>query len=243
MEARTRSFAMKMKRIAILALAVTGMAIVLSPNQLAAQDPMQNPPSPTNQNQQTGAPGYSNQTGASGTQATTMRDTLGAPGETGQQMQDKIFVQKATEGGIAQVQLGKLAVQKGSPEVKEFAQKMIDDHTATNKEMANVADSIGTMLPRKMNKDDQAEYNKLNGLSGDEFDKEYILYVAKGHREDMREFRMEVSVAADPGLQAEVAKAATMTREHLMMLTKLAKDKGVELPARPSRPATPPAGE
>jgi len=233
---------MKMKRIALLALAVTGMATALLPTQLAAQDPTQIPQTPQNQNQQTGAPGYSNQTGAAATTNTTMRDTLGAPGETGQQMQDKLFVQKATEGGIAQVQFGKLALQKGSPEVKEFAQKMIDDHTALNKEMANVADSIGTMLPRKMSKDDQAEYNKLNGLSGDEFDKEYILYIAKGHREDMRNFRMEVSVAADPELQAEVAKAAMTIREHLMMLTKLAKDKGVELPARPPRPATPPAG-
>jgi putative membrane protein len=233
---------MKMKRIALLALAVTGMATVLSPGQLAAQDPTQIPQSPQNQNQQTGAPGYSNQTGAAAAPGTTMRDTMGAPGETGQQMQDKLFVQKATEGGIAQVQLGKLALQKGSPEVKDFAQKMIDDHTAMNKEMANVADSIGTMLPRKMSKDAQAEYNKLSGLSGDEFDKEYILYEAKGHREDMRDFRMEVSVAVDPGLQAEVARAATMTREHLMMLTKLAKDKGVELPARPPRPATPPTG-
>lgn len=233
---------MKMKRIALLALAVTGMATVLLPTQLAAQDPTQIPQNPQNQNQQTGTPGYSNQTGAAATPSTTMRDTMGAPGETGQQMQDKIFVQKATEGGIAEVQLGKLAVQKGGPEVKEFAQKMIDDHSAMNKEMANVADSIGTMLPRKMSKDAQAEYNKLNGLSGDEFDKEYILYEAKGHREDMRDFRMEVSVAVDQGLQAEVARAATMTREHLMLLTKLAKDKGVELPARPPRPATPPAG-
>ncbi len=225
---------MKMKRIAILALAVGGIATAVLPAHLAAQDPMQNPAAPANQNQQPGA---------AAAQSTSMRDSLGAPGETGQQMQDKLFVQKATEGGIAQVQLGRLAVQKGGPEVKEFAQKMIDDHTAMNKDMANVADSIGTMLPRKMNKEDQAEYDKLNGLSGDNFDKEYILYVAKAHREDMRNFRMEVSVASDPGLQAEVAKAATMTREHLMMLTKLAKDKGVELPARPARPATPPAGQ
>jgi putative membrane protein len=168
-----------------------------------------------------------------------MPNSLGAPGETGQQMQDKLFVSKATEGGIAQVQMGKLALQKGSPEVKEFAQKMIDDHTATNKDLANVADELGTMLPRKMNKDDQAEYDKLKALSGDDFDKEYILYMAKEHREDMRDFRMEAAAASDQGLQTEVVKAAMVIRQHLMMLAKLAKDKGIELPARPPRPATP----
>jgi putative membrane protein len=207
---------MNKNRISGFTLAVSVAAVVLSPSLLVAQDPPSQVP-------QTPAPG-----------------SLGAPGETGQQMQDKLFVQKATQGGIAQIQLAKLAVQKGSPDVKDFAQKMIDDHTAINKDMATVADEIGTMLPRKMSKDDQAEYDKLNALSGDAFDKEYILYVAKGHREDMRDFRMEVTAAADQGLQAEVAKAAGIIRNHLMMIAKLAKDKGVELPARPAHPPTAP---
>jgi putative membrane protein len=100
------------------------------------------------------------------------------------------------------------------------------------------------MLPKKMNKDDQAEYDKLNGLSGDAFDKEYILFMAKAHREDLHEFRTEASVAADPGLAAEVVKAAGMIRDHLMLLTKLAADKGVTLPPRPARPGgPPPAGQ
>ena len=173
-----------------------------------------------------------------------MRETLGAPGQTGQEMLDKQFVQKAAAAGIAEVKLGMLAVQKGGPEVKAFGQKMVDDHTEINKEMADVADSLGTMLPKKMGKDDQAEYDKLNGLSGDAFDKEYILFMTKAHREDLHEFRTEASVAADPGLAAEVVKAAGMIREHLMLLTKLAADKGVTLPPRPARPAAaPPAGQ
>jgi len=107
-----------------------------------------------------------------------------------------------------------------------------------------VADGLGVMLPKKMAKDDQAEYDKLNGLSGDAFDKEYILYMAKAHRQDLHDFRTEASVAADPGLAAEVVKAALVIRDHLTMLTKLAADKGVTLPPRPARPAAaPPAGQ
>src|SRR5271168_1898213 len=55
----------------------------------------------------------------------SMQDSIGNNGETGQMMKDKMFLQKAAEGGIAEVELGKLAVQKASSDdVKAFAQKM-----------------------------------------------------------------------------------------------------------------------
>jgi len=80
----------------------------------------------------------------------------------------------ATEDGIADVMLGRLAVEKGGLDVKTLAQKMVDDHTAINKDMATVADALGVLLPKKMNKDDQAEYDKLNGLAAG-LDTEYII--------------------------------------------------------------------
>ena len=110
-----------------------------------------------------------------------MRETLGAPGVRGQQLADKEFLHTATEDGIADVKLGQLAVEKGGPDVKTLAQKMVDDHTAINKDMATVADALGVLLPKKMNKDDQAEYDKLNGLAGKDFDTEYIIFITKAH--------------------------------------------------------------
>jgi putative membrane protein len=219
--------------VAILRFAVLGAAVLLLPAALMGQmDPNQPPPLPQNQNPNSPQPSPS-----------SMRETLGAPGQTGQQMVDKQFIRTAAEGGIAEVKLGLLATQKGGPEVKTFGQKMVDDHTAINKDMGTVADELGVMLPKKMNKDDQAEYDKLNGLSGDAFDKEYILFMSKAHRQDLHDFRTEASVAADPELQSEVVKASMVIRDHLMMVTKLAGEKGVVLPPRPPRPnGPPPAG-
>ncbi len=168
--------------------------------------------------------------------STSMRDTLGAPGQVGQEMVDKQFMQSAAEGGIGEVKLGMLATQKGGPEVKELGQKIVDDRTAVNKDLAAVADTLGVMLPKKTSKDAQAEYNKLSGLSGDAFDKEYLFYAVREHRQSLRDFRTEAAVAADPGLQAEVVKASMMIREHVIMASKLAMDKGVPLPPRPPRP-------
>ena len=172
---------------------------------------------------------------------TNMRDSLGSPGTTGRQMRDDEFLRQATEGGIAQIEFGKLAVQKGDAPVKEFAQTMIDDHTTINKNLSGVADQLGVMVPTKMNKEDQAEYKKLSSLSGDAFNREYVTVEVRDHREDLHQFRLEMMNAADQNLQNEVAKEAPTLREHMQLASKLAEDKGVPVPPRPPRPGAPPA--
>jgi putative membrane protein len=165
-------------------------------------------------------------------------DSTSIPGDSIQDMQDKAFLRKAAEGGMAEIQLGKLATEKASAEdVKAFGRKMVDDHTQLNNEMAPIAQSKGVALPRKMSKADQAEYDKLNTLSGDAFDKEYIAYMVKDHHADLREFRTEAASTNDPDLKAAVDKAAQVIREHMVLADKLAHDKGIAAPGRGNKPA------
>jgi putative membrane protein len=186
-----------------------------------------------------GAPGATPSTGMQTGQAASMRDSLGAPGEVGQQLLDKQFVRTAAEDGLVDVKLATLAEQKGGPEVKTLAQTLVDDHTAMNKDLATVADSLGVMLPKKLNKDDQAEYDKLSGLSGKDFDTEYLSYIVKAHWQKLHAFYMEASVAADPGLQSEVVKSMQTMHQHLGLIAKTATAEGITLPPRPPRPAAP----
>jgi putative membrane protein len=161
-----------------------------------------------------------------------MQDSAPNSGDVGQVMQDKMFLRKAAEGGIAEVKLGQLAAQKGSSDdVKAFGQKMVDDHTRLNKEMAQVADSMGVMLPKSMNKEDQAEYDKLNALSGNDFDVEYLSFMVKDHHKDLHEFRIEAASHADPTLRDEVVKASAVIHEHTVMVDRLARAKGIPVPA------------
>ena len=226
-------------------LSAFGAAVLLVPSVLIGQmDPTANPgttpypQSPQGINQPApGATGSNPPTGAQVPQTSRMSDTLGSPGLTGQQMLDKQFVRAAVEGGLANVKLGELAQQKGSPEVKELAEEMVTDHTAMNKDMANVADQIGVQLPKKMGKDGQKEYDKLSSLSGKDFDTEYVSYMAKAHYDDLHKFHMEASVAADEDLTAEVVKALGMMHQHLGLISKMATAEGITLPPRPPRPA------
>jgi putative membrane protein len=156
-------------------------------------------------------------------------------------MKDKMFLRKATEGGLAEVQLGKLASEKAaSQDVKDFGQKISDERAKLNTSMAEVADSIGMRLPKNLNKADQAQYDKLSTLSGEAFDKEYLSCIVKDHHEDLREFRMESASTTDPELKAAVDNGAKIIREHLVLASKLATQNGVPIPTRGGKPAPPP---
>jgi putative membrane protein len=66
---------------------------------------------------------------------------------------DKIFVKRAMQGSIAEVQLGELTLQKSNnDQVKQFARKMIDDHTKLNEQMRPVAQQLGVEIPTEVSK-------------------------------------------------------------------------------------------
>ena len=168
------------------------------------------------------------------------QDSAPNAGDVGQVMEDKMFLRKAAEGGIAEVKLGQLAAQKASSDdVKAFGQKMVDDHTKLNNQMAQVADSLGVMLPKSMNKEDQAEYDKLNGLSGNDFDTEYLSLMVKDHHKDLHEFRIEAASRADQTLHDAVVQAETIIHDHTVMVDKLARAKGIPIPAHGAHKPTP----
>jgi putative membrane protein len=161
----------------------------------------------------------------------SMQDSVGSSGTRTDEMKDKMFLRQAAEGGLAEVQFGQLATQKGgSDEVKAFGQKMIEDHSALNKEIEDAADSAGVMLPKRMNKESQTEYDNLNGLSGDAFDAEYLTLMVKAHHKDLRDFRMESVSTQNPALREIVVKGQRVIYGHMVMVDKLAKSKGIEVP-------------
>jgi putative membrane protein len=203
-------------RTAFFAMAITSPALLFG-----QFDPMA---VPTSQSQ----PNRAQQTPNPATQ-----DAGPNAGDVGQAMEDKMFLRKAAEGGIAEVKYGQLAAQKGGDEVKAFGQKMVDDYTKLNTEIAQIADSMGVMLPKAMNKEDQMEYDKLDKLSGDAFDKEYLTLMVKDHHQDLHEFRVEAASRTDPTLHDEVVKAESVIHDHKLMVDKLARERGIPIPVRP----------
>jgi putative membrane protein len=105
-------------------------------------------------------------------------DNTGAAGEkTGMGnmgSQDHDFVMDAAMGGLMEVELGRIAAQKGMSEsVKQFGQRMVDDHSKANEELMSLASSKGMTLPTALDEKHQKDVTKLSAMSGAEFDRAY----------------------------------------------------------------------
>ena len=136
---------------------------------------------------------------------------------------DKKFVETALKGGMAEIELGKLALEKGtSADVKTFAQKMIDDHGKLGDKMKTVAGDVGVTPPTSIPVADDALEAKLKLLSGDSFDKAYISAMVKDHKEDLEDFNKEIASGTSPEVKKAATEGKTVISQHYMMIRKIA---------------------
>jgi putative membrane protein len=143
---------------------------------------------------------------------------------TGQASQsDKHFVREALMGGMAEIQLGQLASQKGSADdVKQFGQKMVEDHTRLGEQMKGVAGQIGVTPPAGLSAKDQALKTRLEGLSGAQFDRAYIRAMVKDHENDLQAFKSEAANASSPAVKDAASQGEKVVSEHLNMIEQIA---------------------
>jgi putative membrane protein len=131
---------------------------------------------------------------------------------------DRKFIEKAAEGGMAEVQLGKLATQKaGADQVKQFGQRMVDDHSKANDQLKQVASSKNVTLPTDVDKSTKREMDKLSKLSGADFDREYMKNMVSDHKKDVSDFKSEASRAKDPDVKQFAASTLPTLQEHLQL--------------------------
>jgi len=131
------------------------------------------------------------------------------------QRTDRNFVSKAVEDNREEVELGKLAQGKASSDaVKQFGQRMIEDHSAANQDLLQLAENKGMKLQDKAPKADR-EMERLAKLQGPEFDREYVRAMVKDHKQDVAEFRRMHSGAVDPNLKAWIDKTLPTIEDHL----------------------------
>lgn len=141
---------------------------------------------------------------------------------------DKKFMMKAAQGGIEEVELGKLVASKAqNNDVKQFAQRMVDDHSKANDELKSLAQQKGVTLPTDMNAKGRALKAKLEKLSGDQLDKEYMRNMVQDHTKDVHEFQTASESAKDPDLKAFASKTLPVLQSHLQNAKEVASKEGV----------------
>ncbi|HEX3560937.1 MAG TPA: DUF4142 domain-containing protein [Pyrinomonadaceae bacterium] len=135
---------------------------------------------------------------------------------------DTKFAMEAAMGGMAEVELGRVAAQKGaSDEVRQFGQRMVDDHSKANQDLMQVASAKGLTLPTALDAKHQADVQKLSALSGDKFDKEYVGMMVKDHKEDVADFQKESTGGADADLKSFASRTLPVIQDHLQMIQRI----------------------
>jgi|SRR5581483_7110222 len=134
---------------------------------------------------------------------------------------DKKFIENAAAGGIVEVNLGKLASEKASmDDVKQFGQKMVDDHTKASEELKQLAQSKSVDLKdgeENGTKEAQKTSVKLSKNNGAAFDKAYIDDMVDDHEKDVKEFEKASKDAEDADVKAWAAKTLPTLQMHLQM--------------------------
>lgn len=131
---------------------------------------------------------------------------------------DKKFLTDASQGSYDEIQLGKLAQQKATnPDVKAFGGRMVTDHTKLNEKMKPYADQWGIAAPTGLSSDAQKEYDKLSGMSGTDFDKEYMSNMVSDHSKDLDAFTKEVKDTKDAKFKATVEQGKSVVAAHKNM--------------------------
>jgi putative membrane protein len=139
-----------------------------------------------------------------------------APRVSSSGSEDIEFVLDAAKGGIAEVELGKMAAGHAqSDEVKKFAQRMVDDHSKANDELKSIAEAKGIKLPSEVDAQDKATMRRLEKLNGKAFDRAYMQMMVGDHVKDVNEFKKESNSGRDAQVKSFASGTLPTLEEHL----------------------------
>jgi len=147
------------------------------------------------------------------------------PGET----MDESFLQNVAEGGMAEVEAGKLAkANASSPAVKSFAAMMVKDHSAANAKLQKIAADSGVTLPTQLSAEHQAMKGKLSELSGEAFDKEYLRGQLKDHEVTVILLRTQIDSGQNADAKGFASQTLPTVETHLRKVKELAAKSGID---------------
>lgn len=175
-------------------------ALVALPAVAQAQgNPGTNQPAPTQQQ-----PSQQNQLN----QQRQPENLQGTQGQQRLSATDRLFVQQAGQMNLAEQKFGELAQNKATTdEVKNYAKELTKDHQQSMDQLKQIAQRENINLPTTLNKTQQNTYDRLNGLSGKEFDQAFLKTMAANHEMAIRQFNTEIQ----DGQNAELKQYAQTT--------------------------------
>lgn len=157
--------------------------------------------------------------GASQSSPSPAMQTPGAAGQSQASLSpsDKQFINEAAQGGMAEVEMARLALKRSSNStVKSYAQQMIDEHTKVNQELMALAKQKGVTPPKAIAPKHEKVRAKLSQVPSKSFDRTYMNEAGvKAHAEQVDLFQRQAQQGQDPDLKAFATKTLPAVQKHL----------------------------
>ncbi len=161
------------------------------------------------------------------TQSTTPQTNQAMTPQTVAATSDDQFAMVAAQSGIGEVEVGQLAQKLASnTEVKQFASRMVSDHTKSNDELKQLASSAKIQLPDKTDAPHNALKQRLSQLKGDAFDRDYMDAMVQDHQIAVALFQGEAKNGSNSALKGFAQKMLTTLQQHLKMAKDIARAVG-----------------
>jgi putative membrane protein len=166
-------------------------------------------------------------TSTSGTSASDTSKSIGASAKNAVSRSDASLMRDLAQANLAEIEAGKMAQSKTkNDKVKDFAQKMVDDHTKAQQELQQLADQKGVKLPTEPDMKHKASAKLLSALEGDKFDKRYMSQGGLSDHRDTHKLLSRVQDrATDPDLKALAAKMLPTVDQHMTMAQEISGEK------------------
>ncbi|MCW2238659.1 DUF4142 domain-containing protein [Azospirillum canadense] len=128
---------------------------------------------------------------------------------------DRTFVEKAASGGLAEVEMGQMAQQKAqNDQVRQFGQRMVDDHSRANQQLQQIAANNNITLPSGPDSKHRTKSQEMQKLSGARFDRAYMQDMVQDHRQDIALFEKEAKQGKNADLKQFAEQTLPTLREH-----------------------------
>jgi putative membrane protein len=160
----------------------------------------------------------SNDMGSSGQSADQQQKQMAQNAQGNVSQTDQDFAVKAHQANLAEIKAGQLAQQRAANnEVKQFAQRIVDDHTNADNRLQQIATQKGIKLPNDVDQTQKADQDQLSQLSGTAFDQAFVRNQMRDHQKAMSLFQSEASNGQDPDLKSFASSTISALQQHGQM--------------------------
>jgi putative membrane protein len=141
---------------------------------------------------------------------------LQKPGDMSPKEVDQHFIMDAAQGNMAEVAIAKVALQKtNNPQLKQFAQMLVQDHTAANEQLRPIAQQAGAQWPGQLNEVHQAMVSALEKKNGTEFDRHFLYGMVADHVKDRLQYRDAIAMTQNAQLKQYAQQTDEKIGQHL----------------------------